>query len=736
MADTKDERRRYGQHYTPEAVASLLAAFAIRSGNDLVFDPSCGDGRLLKQALAVKQILNDAARTGLYTSAATHAKADSSTELLKQQVFGIDRSLNAASLAATTGARVAQADFFDVEPGSNLPPEIVLPKLFDSVIGNPPYIRQELMGAAQKELIGARLANEPRVNGKNRRHRGPGNGVLSGDDLPFLEDAGLGTELFMPEWSGRSDIYVYFFAHAARFLRRGGRLVFITSSSWLDVGYGAALQEFLLQNFRIVAVLESRAESFFDEASINTTITVLDREPDALSRSNGLVRFVQFLAALADILSKQGSDRDRPEESIQRSAIRLARTIENAEPGAAGDAGFRIRAVRQASLVTRQAAPGKNKHKNGRSMDLKWGKYIRAADVFFQVLEKGTERLRALGEMAEVRFGVKTGANDFFYLKEVGLSEHPAGELAIHSGMKSLNEMAFVRRGITTGANEFFYLKPAADASDGRHDNGDAATFSESKEALFEDGAGVQHSLEPRYVTPVIFSLKEIKTICLEDWKPSRFFFRCCLRKQELAGSAAFGYIEHGERAGYNRRPSCASRDPWYAVARGMEPAPLIFPSKVGERWVVAINKPGAFEDKKLYGISPRANIKPELLAALLNSTWARYYAEMTCRQMTGAQAIADIDVVVAEQIMLPDAASISAEHGRLLVDALGVLARRPIVSIFKEIDCADRRQLDDLVLSAIGFQDSTERQDVLEKLYVAVTEVVRARVSRSGSGH
>jgi hypothetical protein len=47
----------------------------------------------------------------------------------------------------------------------------------------------------------------------------------------------------------------------------------------------------------------------------------------------------------------------------------------------------------------------------------KWGgKYLRAPDIFFTILEKGKEKLVRLGDIAEVRFGIKTGCNEFFYL--------------------------------------------------------------------------------------------------------------------------------------------------------------------------------------------------------------------------------------------------------------------------------------------------------------------------------
>ena len=46
-----------------------------------------------------------------------------------------------------------------------------------------------------------------------------------------------------------------------------------------------------------------------------------------------------------------------------------------------------------------------------------WGRYLRADDVFFQVLARGSGKLKQLSDLARVRFGVKTGANEFFYVE-------------------------------------------------------------------------------------------------------------------------------------------------------------------------------------------------------------------------------------------------------------------------------------------------------------------------------
>jgi hypothetical protein len=520
----------------------------------------------------------------------------------------------------------------------------------------------------------------------------------------------------IPRWSGRSDIYVYFFAHAAAFLRPGGRLVFLTASSWLDVGYGKQLQEFMLRNFKVVLVLESAVESFFEDASVNTSITVLEREPDSKRRNDNPLRFIQVLKPLGDII---------PACTLQ--TIEFARLLERGtapqEPRVA-----RIRTVRQGDLQGPGDCEPPQRHPGIDSMARRdrrapnrpttWGKFLRAEDVFFRVIEKGRSRLARLSELASVRFGVKTGANDFFYLRPESTENN-----GTQSVMRPLESLARVRRGMTTGANEFFYLRASLESKE-------AIAAQERLEV--QSGRGDVVHIESRYLKPVMFSLKEIPCIEIKDARTRMLLFDCRDWPRELKGTSAIKYIRSGERAGIHLRPTCSARFPWYVLARGKGPAPMIFPSKVGERWLVAINRAGVYEDKKLYGIFPNPTVSIHLLAALLNSTWARYYSEMTCRQLTGAQAIADIDVAVAEQILLPDPDTISPELRRRLISALRALARRAIYSIFDEVDRPDRRLLDELVLGAVGFADETERSRILTELYRATTDLVRSRLDRS----
>ncbi len=666
-------------------VARFLAAFAVRNRTDLVFDPSCGDGRLLREVLRLKGTTNRPGR--------------------KEEVFGIDRSTSAVEVASREGLQVACVDFFEIEPAAALMSTLSLPARFDAIIGNPPYIRQEVMGSSDKRRI----------------------------EECVSRDRALSPDTFWPNWSGRSDIYVYFFAHSARFLRAEGRLVFLTAGSWLDVGYGAALREFLLRNFRIIAIIESGVESFFADASINTVITVLERQPAPAIRPENLVRFVQLNTPLSEILNRATVGRD--------PAVEFARSIERASSDVTSGT-HRIRVVSQRELV-KQVSPPESPEGVARQTggNAGWGKYLRAEEVFFKVLARGGGNLKQLSDMARVRFGVKTGANEFFYVERgegmesdaskgrraLGPARRPQPS-ATGASMKRLNEVAFVRRGLTTGANAFFYLRTL------NHSTTPAPMVSpegSNPHRLVEDASGRAHAIESRYLTPVVFSLKELPGILLDQRETKRLLFNCDTSKSDLRGAGALAYIRAGERAGYHLRPTCAARPQWYSVTRGMKPAPLIFPSKVGERWVVAINRARVFEDKKLYGIFPRPRVPRLVLAALLNSTWARYYAEITCRQMTGAQAIADIDVSVAEAVVLPDPRKLCESMKRRLESALKAIALRPVGSVFKEVKRADRRRLDALVLAAIGFSSRPEREAVLDELYAAVVSLVAQRLHK-----
>ena len=71
----------------------------------------------------------------------------------------------------------------------------------------------------------------------------------------------------------------------------------------------------------------------------------------------------------------------------------------------------------------------------------KWGgKYLRAPDIYWTILEKGKGKLVRLGDVAEVRRGFTTGANEFFYLDDEDIRQWEIEEEFLKPVIKSPRE--------------------------------------------------------------------------------------------------------------------------------------------------------------------------------------------------------------------------------------------------------------------------------------------------------
>lgn len=298
-----EERHKFGQHYTDENIVDVINAFCVRKPSDVVLDPACGSGGFLVRAYYRKLQLDHALNHH---------------EVLVQ-LYGCDINPFPAHLATLNLAarnisneenypRIARKNFFQVSKTS--PQFCVLPKAsrdssgqreretidlpeLDSIVGNPPYVRQELI---------------PRKDEK---------GTILDQSKEYISE--MATKAF-PELklSGQSDLHLYFWPVATQFLREGGWFGFLTSSSWLDVRYGFALQAWILRNFRLVAVIESIDEPWFEDARVKTAVTILQRCSDTDQRDGNLVRFVRFKRPLSEILGER-----EDEEQKQQAAERL-----------------------------------------------------------------------------------------------------------------------------------------------------------------------------------------------------------------------------------------------------------------------------------------------------------------------------------------------------------------------------------------------------------------------------
>ena len=148
----------------------------------------------------------------------------------------------AQTILDAAAARVAEHGFFHWEIGfPNVWSQIasVAPRGgFDAIIGNPPYVRQELLGEEVKRALKADYA----------------------------------------AWDGMADLYVYFYEQALRLLKPGGRLSFVVTNKWLRAGYAEALRAMFAERGALEFIADfGHAKHFFPDADVFPCVVVVRR---------------------------------------------------------------------------------------------------------------------------------------------------------------------------------------------------------------------------------------------------------------------------------------------------------------------------------------------------------------------------------------------------------------------------------------------------------------------------
>ncbi len=161
-------------------------------------------------------------------------------------------------------------------------------KGFDIVIGNPPYVRQEKIAPPDKKEEDY-TAEEWREIKKVYKEK--------------LQNSIISAYPKFHQVDNKSDLYIYFYLHGLSLLNSEGSFCFITSNSWLDVGYGKDLQEFLLKNCRIKMIIDNQAKRSFKQADVNTIIALISSPNPKAKNLENYARFVMFKVPFEDVLS-------------------------------------------------------------------------------------------------------------------------------------------------------------------------------------------------------------------------------------------------------------------------------------------------------------------------------------------------------------------------------------------------------------------------------------------------
>ncbi|MCX7044279.1 MAG: N-6 DNA methylase [Candidatus Sumerlaeota bacterium] len=721
-----DERHRYGQHFTGDDVVDLINAFCIRSGADAILDPACGSGSFLVRAYYRKRHLEP-----------TRPHLD-----LIGELFGCDIALYPAHMATLNLAareindeanypRIVRCNFFDFkneQPFCPIPDgagghiDVNLP-LLDAVVGNPPYVRQEKVAKNDK----ARYTQ-------------------------ICSNAWPGLQL-----TGRSDLHCYFWPAAARLLKPDGYFGFLTSSSWMDVEYGFALQGWMLRHFKVLTVMESAAEPWFEDARVKTCVAILQRCDDEAARMANRVRFVRFARKLSEIIGVKPSvetegARQAAIEKLRKRILSVSSDCENkdvriivkaqaelwadgvraaailakadlCEPPDESDDVKEIREEPEATEVT--LAPGARADEAKDYRAGKWGRYVRAPDIYFDIMRRFASRFAALGEIASIRRGITSGCDAFFMPKDV-----TDQMLAAHSSDHAFRERC-------GGA-------PRKDAAIGRL-------------RIIEAGDGSVHPIEAKYLTREVHSLMKVDrpVIHAADVDKVVLLVNEPVDKLKAKSPWVWHYLRYGMNATFAsnkskpvpvpKRISCAARHPWYDLTRLARPGIAFWPMAQQYRHIISANPERLICNHNLFDIAAPNLTESEgsTLVAILNSTLVGLFKTFYGR-FAGTEGNLKTEVVDVNLLEVPDPRGVSSALAERLADAMARMSKRPVGRLVEEqlMDChtperarriaqgppiyseelqePDRRDLDDAVFELLGVSNKTERTKLIHRLYEA----------------
>ena len=200
-----DPNKLRGGYYTSAEIATWMCKWAVRSANDCILEPSCGDGAFL-----------EGAATRLLSLGSTKS-------IVSKQITGIEITAAEAKkrrgrlrehMGARAHADVINDHFFAWS-------EAHKGRIFDAVIGNPPFIRYQTFPEPYRSRAMAKM-----------------------------QSAGLTPNKL-------TNIWVPFVVGATECLRPGGRLAFVLPAELLQVSYASQLRTYLTDQFEQIDIVHA-----------------------------------------------------------------------------------------------------------------------------------------------------------------------------------------------------------------------------------------------------------------------------------------------------------------------------------------------------------------------------------------------------------------------------------------------------------------------------------------------
>lgn len=617
-----ERRRQMGEYYTPPAITDLITRLTITASGDRVLDPACGSGGFLVSAYhRIRDLLPE---------------PNGSHDRILNQLSGVEINRFPAHLTTinlaiqdlesyTNEVDIEIADFF----------RVVQYQRFERERASAEGGETETGLIEQTGDFDAVVANPPYIRNE------------AIDDKELVREHLESREIDAEYISARSDVYVYFITHATEFIAEDGDLGFITSDRWLDTQYGEDVQKFILDNYSIRAIIKFDRQ-VFDDALVDSSVLILRRETDEASRNENVAKFIRV----------------KQEMEIEAIASIVEREEDPNQLYSTDD--FRVVTRTQEVL----------------HYEDKWNVFFFAPPVYFDI--DAADGVVELDEIADVSYGLKTGANPFFIahwedFDELGLEP---------------------------------YVTPCLKAT------GQVDQVLVTEEAAREWGILDIHGL-----------VEEALDIGDGDFGED-FEERVKRWFAENDHHALVEYIRAGEADKYHERSSLQGKDVWFDLGE-LERPPLLHTQFTWRTHRVMWNGVGAPATNQFHCIYPVDDVPDRVLCGLLNSRVVWLVKELKHRR-TGGQGMTRIQTMVYESaaMPIPDPRGLSERDAEAVRDAFDALVtREDELDDPSPEDLEDERDaLDRAVLRVLGLEDR------LQELKDAVSGMVRSRERAAGS--
>lgn len=617
-----ERRREMGEYYTPPAITDLITRLAITDPGDRVLDPACGSGGFLVSAYhRIRDLLPE---------------PNGSHDRILNQLSGVEINRFPAHLTTinlaiqdlssyTNEVDIEISDFF----------RIVQYQRFERERASAEGGETETGLIEQTGEFDAIVANPPYIRNE------------AIDDKEFVRDHLGAREIDAEYISARADIYVYFLTHATEFLAEDGDLGFITSDRWLDTQYGEDVQKFILDNYSIRAIIKFDRQ-VFDDALIDSSVLILRRETEETARDGNVAKFVRVkeemeIDEIADVVERD----ENPDQMYSTDEYRV---------------------------VTRT--------QEALRYEDKWNVLFFAPPVYFDI--DAADGVVELDEVADVSYGLKTGANPFFIAH---------WEDFVELGLES-------------------YVTPCLKAT------GQVNQVLVTEEAASEWGILDVHGLVEEALEMGDGDFGENYEDRVKRWLTDNDH------------NALVEYIQTGETNEYQERSSLQGKDVWFDLGN-LERPPMLHTQFTWRTHRVMWNEAQAPATNQFHCIYPDDDVFDRVLCGLLNSRVVWLVKELKHRR-TGGQGMTRIQTMVYESaaMPIPDPRELTEKDADAVCGAFDALVSREIDLDEPSPDALEdeRDALDTAVLRVLGLEDR------LQELKEAVTGMVQSRERAAGA--